>query len=114
MLNVIHDVLNGYDGICCIRFHPNNRRDDYLPYLKETDIVYDDLAEFERKIDICVVYNSSMYTDMIYKKIPVYRFKNGKIDLFTELGDRGLAIAMNFKRSFKKYKVNLKLFFKNN
>lgn len=102
MLNVIHDALNGYDGTCCIRFHPNNRRDDYLPYLKETDIVYDDLAEFEREIDICVVYNSSMYTDMIYKKIPVYRFKNGKIDLFTELEDRGFSNSDELRKIFKK------------
>lgn len=102
MLNVIHDALIGYDGTCCIRFHPNNRRDDYLPYLKDTDIVYDNLAEFEQKIDICVVYNSSMYTDMIYKKIPVYRFKNGKIDLFTELEDRGFSNSDELQKIFQR------------
>lgn len=57
----------------------------------ESDEVYDDLSEFETSIDICIVYNSSMYTDMIYKKILVYRFKNGKVDLFLGLNDKGFS-----------------------
>lgn len=91
MIQVIHKALEGTDIKCCIRFHPNNNREDYQLYMSDSDEVYDDLAEFEKSIDICIVYNSSMYTDMIYKKILVYRFKNGKVDLFLGLNDKGFS-----------------------
>ncbi len=89
MLQIVHAAAMNKEITCCIRFHPNNRREDYQPYLFETDVIYDNLNDFEKDIDICIVYNSSMYTDMIYKRIPVYRFKNGKVDLFPEISDQG-------------------------
>ena len=58
-----------------------------------SDVICDDLAEFERSVDFCVVYNSSMFTDMIYKRVPVCRFKNGKVDLFPQLQDNGFRNA---------------------
>ena len=64
----------------------------------DSDEIYNDLAEFEKSIDICIVYNSSMYTDMIYKKILVYRFKNGKVDLFPELNDKGFSSSEELKK----------------
>lgn len=97
MLQVIHRALEGQGIRCCIRFHPNNSREDYRSYLKDTDIIYDDLKKFESSIDICIVYNSSMYTDMIYKKILVYRYKNGKVDLFPELDDKGFSDCEELK-----------------
>lgn len=89
MLQTVHKGLEDRSAHCCIRFHPNNKKEDYQPYILETDVIYDRLDEFEENIDICIVYNSSMYTDMIYKRIPVYRFKNGKVDLFRGLKDGG-------------------------
>lgn len=97
MIQVIHKALKGIDIKCCIRFHPNNKREDYQPYLLDSDEIYNDLAEFEKSIDICIVYNSSMYTDMIYKKILVYRFKNGKVDLFSGLNDKGFSNSEELK-----------------
>ena len=93
MLNVVHDAIADTDVRCYLRFHPNNRREDYGSYLLPSDVVCDDLAEFERTIDFCVVYNSSMFTDMIFKRIPVCRFKNGKVDLFPQLQDTGFRDA---------------------
>lgn len=89
MIQVIHEAVKGEDIKCCIRFHPNNKREDYKSYLFDNDVIYDDLQEFEKDIDLCLVYNSSMYTDMIFKRIPVYRFKNGKVDLFQSIQDEG-------------------------
>ena len=110
MLETIHQALDGSDVKCLIRFHPNNKREDYKPYIKETDIICDDLAEFEKSIDICIVYNSSMYTDMIYKKILVYRFKNGKVDLFPEINDRGFSTAPQLNDLLKQITENFELF----
>lgn len=93
MLSAVHGAITGMDIRCCIRFHPNNRREDYAPYLWKTDVVCDDLAKFENAIDLCVVYNSSMFTDMIFKRIPVCRFKNGKVDLFPQVQDTGFRDA---------------------
>lgn len=93
MLDVVHEAIKNMDIRCCLRFHPNNRREDYAPYLRQSDVICDDLAEFERTIDLCVVYNSSMFTDMIYKHIPVSRFKNEKVDLFPQVQDTGFRDA---------------------
>lgn len=98
MLGVVHEAMEGMSIRCCLRFHPNNRREDYGPYLQKSDVVCDDLAEFERTIDLCVVYNSSMFTDMIYKRVPVYRFKNGKVDLFPQVQDIGFWDAEALRR----------------
>jgi hypothetical protein len=97
MIKTVHEAVGDSNICCCIRFHPNNKREDYQPYLMDCDKVYDNLEEFERDIDACIVYNSSMYTDMIYKKILVYRFKNGVIDLYPELQDRGFTNAAELK-----------------
>lgn len=91
MLTAVHHAIEKKGVQCCIRFHPNNKREDYQSYLREFDVVYENLEEFERDIDVCIVYNSSMYTDMIYKHIFVIRFKNGKVDLFPELNDSGFS-----------------------
>jgi len=82
---------------CLIRFHPNNRREDYAPFLNEADEAADSLEAFESAIDLCVVYNSTMYTDMIYKHIPVVRFKNGKTDLYPDLADKGFSSATELR-----------------
>ena len=34
-----------------------------------------------------------MFTDMIFKRIPVCRFKNGKVDLFPQVQDTGFRDA---------------------
>jgi len=41
--------------------------------------------------------NSTMYTDMIYKHIPVVRFKNGKTDLYPDLADKGFSSATELR-----------------
>lgn len=93
MVKAVREAIAGTDIRCHLRFHPNNRRKDYAPYLQPSDVICDDLAEFERTVDLCVVYNSSMFTDMIYKHIPVIRFKNGKVDLFPQVQDEGFENA---------------------
>lgn len=89
MLLIGRTVAQSIGAVCCIRYHPNNNRKQYEQYLGSTDIVFDDLQQFENSIDVCIVYNSTLYTDMIYKKKIVYRYKNGKVDLFSNLGDSG-------------------------
>jgi len=97
MLDVIHEALAELPIRCLIRFHPNNRREDYAPFLNEADEAADSLEAFESAIDLCVVYNSTMYTDMIYKHIPVVRFKNGKTDLYPDLADKGFSSATELR-----------------
>lgn len=91
MLRCVHAASAGRNIRCLIRFHPNNRREDYASLLAKEDEICDSLPAFEQEIDFCVVYNSSMYTDMIYKRIPVMRYKNGRVDLFPALEDRGFS-----------------------
>ena len=96
MIDIVHDALGNKQ--CCIRFHPNNKREDYKGHIHETDCICDSLEEFENRIDLCIVYNSSMFTDMIYKKNPVVRYKNGKVDLFPELSDKGFTNSEELKQ----------------
>ncbi len=107
MLEAVHSALVGTNIRCCIRFHPNNNREDYAPYLGQMDIICDDLAEFEDTIDLCVVYNSSMFTDMIYKHIPVCRFKNGKVDLFPQVQDTGFRDGETLRTMLKGMEMDL-------
>lgn len=97
MIQLIHEATKNTKIQCCIRFHPNNNPEEYIPYISSNDEICGNLQEFERTVDICVVYNSSMYTDMIYKKILVYRFKNGRVDLYPGLGDHGFTNVEELK-----------------
>ena len=65
--------------------------------MRENDFVCEDLKEFEDAIDVCLVYNSTLYTDMLYKKKFVYRYKNGKIDLFPQLSQAIFSTAEELK-----------------
>ena len=91
MIDMVRKALKDTAIEIAVRFHPNNKPEDYHEHVSDDNTIYDTLDEFESNIDLCIVYNSSMYTDMIYKKIPVIRYKNGKVDLFPELDDKGFS-----------------------
>ena len=87
LLQIAHAWSEKNGAVCLVRFHPSNDRTQYAEFMRQTDIVCEDLPSFEKQIDACLVYNSTLYTDMLYKKIAVYRYQNGKINLFPELND---------------------------
>lgn len=91
MIEAVQEACAELGKHCCIRLHPNNDPAEYAPHVGSESEIYENLDNFEQDIDMCVVYNSTMYTDMIYKHIPVYRFKNGKVDLFKDLNDKGFS-----------------------
>lgn len=98
MIDVVHEAMTGLDARCLIRFHPNNKKEEYKGHVLPSDQICESLSDFEREVDLCIVYNSSMYTDMIYKRIPVIRYKNGNVDLFPEIRDRGFSNAEELRR----------------
>ncbi len=87
LLQIAHAWSEKNAAVCLVRFHPSNDRAQYAEFIGKTDIVCEDLQTFEKEVDVCLVYNSTLYTDMLYKKIAVYRYQNGKINLFPELND---------------------------
>lgn len=103
MIDIVKAAIESMGIECAVRFHPNNKPEDYVGHVSEHDIIFQSLDEFENKIDICVVYNSSMFSDMIYKKVPVVRFKNGRIDLFPELNDVGFSNVEQFQSILNRY-----------
>ena len=87
LLQIAHAWSEKNGAVCLVRFHPSNDRTQYAEFMRQTDIVCEDLPSFEKQIDVCLVYISTLYTDLLYKKIAVYRYQNGKINLFPELND---------------------------
>ncbi|MBR1676820.1 MAG: hypothetical protein IJ706_05895 [Clostridia bacterium] len=109
MLDIVHCAIQG-DYKFFIRLHPNNKAEDYNAHFVEQDIIDNDLEHFESNIDLCIVYNSSMYSDMIYRKIPTVRFKNNRIDLYPDVKDKGFSDFHELNELLTEIYNNYKLF----
>ncbi len=110
MLDVVHRALPEKGYKFHIRLHPNNKAEDYAEHFSKQDIIENDLEYFESIIDLCIVYNSSMYSDMVYRKIPTIRYKNNKIDLYPDLKDEGFSCVKELKELFAKIDNDYNLF----
>lgn len=91
MLEAAHQLSEDYGIKCFIRFHPSNKREEYKKFLQKTDVICETLEEFESIPDFYMVYSSTMYTELIYKKKVVFRYSTSRINMFSDLHD------MNFE-----------------
>ena len=87
MLKSAHQVAEHLELKCYIRFHPSNKREEYAKYLSDTDVICDDLKEFEMIPDFYITYISTMYTDMLFKKRISFRYATQEPNMFTSLTD---------------------------
>ena len=71
MLKSAHQVAEHLELKCHIRFHPSNKREEYAKYLSDTDVICDDLKEFEMIPDFYITYISTclLYTSRTFKSI---------------------------------------------
>lgn len=87
MLKVAHNLAKKIGVECYIRLHPSNNIADYKQYISKYDIICDNLNEFETVPDFYIVYISTMYTDMIYRKKVVFRYITENSYMYSDLND---------------------------
>ncbi|MFI3165690.1 MAG: hypothetical protein R3Y45_05360 [Bacillota bacterium] len=78
MLKIAHYLNTVMNIECLVRFHPSNNKADYEDYLNISDVVCEDIKEFEKKIDFAIVCKSTLLTDFLYTKQIVFKYVIGE------------------------------------
>ncbi len=103
LINYAQQVSSMYDMDCCYRLHPSIEIQEYIPFIDKLERVFFDLSSFLEAVDVCIVCDSSLYIDLVFKKIVSYRYLDSTKDLYPEISGEVFSDLKSLDELFRLY-----------